>query len=128
MTTQNIFSLLKLLPAEIENEIFFYIPAPNPVAELIKEYWENYGNSGEFCVECSMYVKEFIAHEGHLWVKDHYDGMCEYCYCEIHQLADVYTCEDCSEKTFTYGMFENTETGLYCNTCYETRLEAEEDN
>jgi hypothetical protein len=127
MTTQNIFTLLKRLPAEIENEIFFYIPAPNPVAELIKEYWENYGGGGEFCNECSMYVREFFSHEGHFWVKDHYDGMCEYCYAETHQLAEVYTCVDCSEKTFTYGMFENTETGLYCNTCYETLLE-EEDN
>ena len=39
MTTQNIFTLLKKLPAEIENAIFYYIPAPNPVAELVKEYW-----------------------------------------------------------------------------------------
>ena len=126
MTTENIFTLLKRLPAEIENEIFFYIPAPNPVAELIKEYWENYGNGGEFCNDCGMYVKEFYSHEG-FWVKDHYDGLCEYCYAETHDLAEVYTCDDCYEKSFTYGRFENTETGLYCNTCYATRLE-EEDN
>jgi len=127
MTTENIFTLLKRLPAEIENEIFFYIPAPNPVAELIKEYWENYGNISEFCNECGIYTKEFLAREGQFWVKDHYDGMCEYCYAETHDLAEVYACVDCDEKTFTYGRFENTETGLYCNTCYENLLE-EEDN
>jgi hypothetical protein len=51
-----------------------------------------------------------------------YDGKCEYCHAE--ELGTVvYTCAECCDKTFTYGRHNNTEGGLYCDGCMETRDE-----
>jgi hypothetical protein len=49
---------------------------------------------------------------------DCYNGneVCEYCYAEALG-TDVYTCDDCGEKTYTFGKFENTENGLFCGAC-----------
>jgi len=51
---------------------------------------------------------------------DKYDdnAVCEYCYAEALG-TDVYTCDDCGEKTYTFGKFNNTENGLYCGACFD---------
>jgi hypothetical protein len=104
---------INTLPFELANIIYSYV-GTHPVAELINDYMEEQ-DKGEFCVECSVYVSEYI-NNIETTCKDYWNGKCEYCYAE--ELGhEVYTCDECCEKTFEYGRFNNTENGLFCSAC-----------
>jgi hypothetical protein len=109
------------LPFELANIIYSYV-GTHPVAKLIEDKL-NEEMISEFCVECRMYVagnqSRFEA-IGRDW--NCYDGKCEYCYAESLG-TEVYTCDDCGEKCYKYGVFENTDDGLFCGACYSGWLE-----
>jgi hypothetical protein len=107
------------LPFELSNIIYSFV-GEHPTAVIMKEYMEEQFVS-EFCVECEMYVSEYT-NNIETTCKDYWNGKCEYCYSE--ELGQyVYTCDECCEKTFQYGRFNNTENGLFCNVCMMNRDE-----
>jgi hypothetical protein len=113
--------IVERLPFELANIIYSYV-GMHPVAQLIQDKLDE-DMISEMCIECRMYVAgnetRFEA-IGRDW--NCYDGKCEYCYAEALG-DDVYTCDDCGEKTYTYGRFENTDDGLFCGACYSGWLE-----
>lgn len=115
--------LLNRLPIELNNLVFSFV-GKHPVAKLLEEHWE--ANDTEIlCRYCDLY----IAGNHTKYISDYnaYGGRCEYCWCEYLGCCEVYTCDDCGEKCYTYGRFTNTETGLFCSSCLPEE-EEEEDN
>jgi hypothetical protein len=113
------------LPFELANIIYSYV-GTHPVAQLIEDKM-NEEMISEFCTECDLYLagEAKYADFGRDW--NCYDGMCEYCYGEEHGI-DVYTCVECGTKTFKYGEHENTEEGMFCEECYKSKMENEEED
>ena len=104
--------IAKRLPFELTNFIYTFVGI-HPVAQLIKDHFEE--DEEDLCDNCGKYEK--LTH------CDNEDGYCEYCYAEYVFGTDIYTCAECGDKTFTYGRHNNTEGGLYCDGCMETRNE-----
>jgi hypothetical protein len=105
--------LINRLPVELANMIYSYV-GMHPVAQLIEDKLIA-DKEKTICKECYCFGAE-----------EDYDGMCEYCYAEELGVI-VYRCEDCSEKCFEYGRFENTDDGLFCEACYMGYLEMQEE-
>lgn len=80
---------------------------------------EDEKDQNELCCYCSYPVEKCD--------NNHMKGMCEYCYAEKKLGIDVFTCEDCECKTYECIKFYNTEDGLFCKDCYETKLDEEEE-
>lgn len=113
--------LLERLPFELANIVYSYV-GEHPTATILKEYMdEQFEDAHEFCVECDMYLSVYMSNPD-MYVKDNWEGCCEYCYAEKLG-TEVYTCDDCGEKCFEYGRFNNTENGLYCGACMMGRDE-----
>jgi len=119
--------ILNMINARYEmphiNNLIFSFLGKNPVAVLIDNYFEHLKNDLDYepmnCRVCGT-------HEAEHYEKYSSTGetlkMCEYCYAE--ELGhDVYTCDDCGEKTYTYGRHTNTQGGMYCSGCMESRDE-----
>lgn len=106
----------------INHAIFSYL-GKHPNAKMVDDYFKELKDAIDYnvgdCRVCGRYEAEYYEHydnnEEHL-------KMCHYCYAETLGTF-VYTCNDCSCKTYEYELFNNTEGGLYCNECMEGRNE-----
>ena len=105
--------IVERLPLELANIIYMFV-GKHPVAQLIEDKLIE-DKEKSYCNECGMYV-----------AGECYEGVCEYCYAEQLGVI-VYKCDDCSEKCFEYGRFENTDDGLFCGACYMGYLEMQEE-
>jgi hypothetical protein len=112
--------IINRLPVELANMIYSYV-GMHPVAQLIEDYLKEDADEMEWCEECGL------VHFSNRSVNEMYDGLCEYCYAERLGVI-VYKCDDCTQKCYEYGRFENTEEGLFCEACYMGYLERQEDD
>lgn len=119
MTT--ILDKVNTLPYELANIVYSYIK-PHPVAVIIREHTDSECDRAfEFCSECETHLTHYMVEIDNV-CRDWWSGKCEYCYAE--ELGQcVYTCDECDEKTFEYGLFNNTENGLFCGACMMCRDE-----
>jgi hypothetical protein len=106
----------------INSFIFSYL-GKNPVAVLIDNYFEELKNDLDYDpMNCRVCGRQEATEYQKYNASGEMLKMCEYCYAE-ELGVDVYTCDDCGEKTYTYGRHTNTQGGLYCSGCMENRDE-----
>lgn len=114
--------MINSLPFELANIIYSFV-GKNPVAELVDNHFEELRNDFDYDIGLCEYCGHYDAEHYELSNREGRTlKMCEYCYAE-ELGTDVYTCEDCGEKTYEYGRHINTINGLYCSGCMHGRDE-----
>jgi hypothetical protein len=95
---------------QIYNLIYRYL-GKSKTAIIIEEYFEDLENLA--CCECLVKLDDKDKLQGYNNKKY---PLCEYCYAEKLDI-EVYSCDDCGNRTFEYTNFWNTENGLFCYSC-----------
>jgi len=115
------YKLMTELPLEINNLIYSYLGKSNTALAIEQFWWETIEEEtrDKSCSDCDYYITNLD--------NKNYNGLCEYCYAKNNLGIEVYTCCDCGTRTFEWTNFNNSETGLRCNSCVEFDEEYEDD-
>ena len=115
------YKLMTELPIEINNLIYSYL-GKSIIAGMIEEHFENIDAPDvDVCDKCLDEIEPNDYHG-----INGFEHLCEYCYAtEIG--VEVFSCDDCRTRTYDWWTFVNTNNGIFCQTCNETR-EEDEDN
>lgn len=110
------YQSLDVLPFHITNIIYSYL-GKSKNAVIIEKFWNDFFEEerrDKNCSNCDFWISNTD--------NTTYDGECEYCYAE-EMGVDVYRCcnfgESCGKRSFEWTDFNNTEEGLYCQSCFE---------
>jgi hypothetical protein len=115
MDCLNKINELYYLP-QINNLIYKFL-GKSKTAIIIEEYFL------ELEQEQEVYYCDCCSEETSLKDLNNYNGLCEYCYAEVNLGVDITRCSDCYKRTYDWTIYNNTENGIFCNSCFSDRDE-----